>query len=425
MAPAQHAARGASSAERWMNCPGSLALSQGLSNESSVYAREGSCAHAIAETCLSNGKDATAYKGEIVADFPEIDVDQEMCDAIQTYLDTVRGELEAYAAEGYDDVEFDVEIKFDLSHIYPDMFGTCDAAIYFPRWKKLSVFDYKHGYVSVPVERNKQTMYYGVGALTGKHNRAVDEIELIIVQPNALGAPVKRWTCDVNDMLDFISDLTAAAKETDNPFAAFKAGPWCKYCPAGRVPGRCSTIENLVLEIALAEFDVAGSIQPTPVENLNPAQLQLAWENADIAMSWAKNIKSYCRQQAVEGNPPPGTKLVKGKSWRAWSADAEDTLNTLVDMGDLTVDLYDSKLKSPSKLEKALGKEKGKIRHLWIEGEGALSLVPDTDPRAAVNITAEQEFTGVDTTVYCDDWRTPVTSMEKPTCSTIQRLNRT
>lgn len=397
-APALHAARGASSAERWMNCPGSIALSAGMPNESSVYAREGSCAHTIAERALRSGKDADYYEGVIVEEYPEIAVNEDMCHAVQIYLDTVRETLEAYADAGFDDVEFDVEVKFDLSHIYPDMFGTCDAAIYMPSWKKLIVFDYKHGYVSVPVEKNKQTMYYGLGALTGKHNRAIEEIELVIVQPNSFGETVKRWNCDVMEMLDFMTDLEKAAKATDIAGAALVPGEWCKYCPAGAVPGRCKALENLIWETAVAEFDVDDTVRPKAPEDLTPEQLRVAWDNANIIESWAKNIKSFAHQQAIIGNAPLRTKLVNGKAWRKWADDAETTLNTMVDMGEITVDIYqDAKLKSPSQLEKSLKKEKGIIEHLWIKGTGSLSLVPDSDPRAAAKLTAEEEFSGIDT----------------------------
>ncbi len=394
-APAQHAARGASSAERWMACPGSIKLSEGMPNESSVYAREGSCAHLVASTALTDGNDANFYDGVVFKEYPEFEVDGEMTDAVQIYLDTIRAEIDAYTAAGHWDFELDVEVKFDLTHVYADMFGTCDAALYLPAWKKLIVFDYKHGYVGVPVEKNKQTMYYGLGALTGKHNRAIEHIQLVIVQPNSLGEAVKRWDCDVMEMLDFATDLKNAAAETDKKDAALNPGEWCKYCPASP---KCKALEAFVTEKAMAEFGVADDIVPTPAEVMTPSQLKLAWENASIIEAWAKNVKSYAHQQAIAGAVLPGLKLVNGKSYRRWKEGAEEALNTKVSMGELTVDLYEPpKLKTPAKLEKALGKDKDLIESLWEKGIGSLSLVPESDKRPAAKITAEDEFSGVGT----------------------------
>ena len=44
---AEHARLGASNAERWMKCPGSVRLNEGLPRKTSAYAAEGIAAHAI------------------------------------------------------------------------------------------------------------------------------------------------------------------------------------------------------------------------------------------------------------------------------------------------------------------------------------------------------------------------------------------
>src|SRR3546814_18193298 len=53
MSPTAHAVLGASSSHRWFHCPGSIRASEGMPNTSSVFAREGTAAHALAEPCLS------------------------------------------------------------------------------------------------------------------------------------------------------------------------------------------------------------------------------------------------------------------------------------------------------------------------------------------------------------------------------------
>ena len=103
MAPKKHANLGASKAERWMNCPGSVALEADLPNTSSEYAREGTAAHEVAEQCLLSGKDAIDFLDEIITvteteiiwgketQVPyEIEVTEEMCEAVQMFVSYVR-----------------------------------------------------------------------------------------------------------------------------------------------------------------------------------------------------------------------------------------------------------------------------------------------------------------------------------------------
>src|SRR5690606_26092408 len=61
-----HAELGASSAHRWMKCAGSIALSRGIPNVDSEYAREGTAAHELAEKCLRRDLDAEAFIGTTV-----------------------------------------------------------------------------------------------------------------------------------------------------------------------------------------------------------------------------------------------------------------------------------------------------------------------------------------------------------------------
>lgn len=393
----QHAILGASSSERWLNCAGSVGLSEGMPNESSVYAREGTVAHAIAEMCLTNEKDALDYLDHELEGYDDIEVDEEMCEAVQIYLDTVRALLAEYAACGYDDAELGIEVRFDLRHIYHDMFGTCDAVIYFPQWKKLIVFDYKHGYQNVAVEFNKQTMYYGIGALTGKHNRPVATVELVIVQPNSWqhsAGPVKRWECDPADLLDFIGDLIEGAKKTEDPNAPFAPGHWCRYCPAAPI---CRALEKLVENLVQAEFTIDGEIIVPQPKNMTQKDLKLAWENAGIIEGWIKSVKGYAHSQAIAGNLLPDTKLVAGRFRRRWRSEdrAREKLEQLQAIGYIAADvnIVEKKVISPAKVEAKLKKhEHTLIKDLWEPGQGGLSLVPITDSRPAAKVDAFDEF---------------------------------
>lgn len=368
-------------------------MSEGMDNTSSVYAREGSAAHEIGEMALRSGYDAIHYLNTKLEKYPEVKIDHTLCAAVQQYLDMVRWEIEKYELSGYDDFELGVEIRFDLTHIDADMFGTCDCIVYLPAWRRLLVIDYKHGWASVPVERNRQTMYYALGALTGKHNREVDHVELVIVQPRTgKSTAVKRWGCDVAEIFAFKDELLAAADQTRKPDAELRPGEWCKFCPAAAVCGVLTKrIEELVM---LKEDPIEGAVLPNP-EKIPFEKLKPIWEHASMIEAWVKNVKSYCHNQALAGNLLPGTKLVEGRSNRDWKDEAEamKSLQSMRTAGEIDGEIFISKLKSPAQIEDMLPKKsKGLIATLWAKGRGALTLVPADDARASAKVDAMKEF---------------------------------
>lgn len=394
--PVQHAAHAvlsASGAHRWTECPGSIRMSKDMPNESNVYARGGSAAHEIGEMALRSGKDAAHYIGITLEKYPDIKIDHTLCAAVQEYLDMVRWEIEKYELAGYDDWEMGVEIRFDLTHLDPDMFGTCDCVLYFPAWRRLLVIDYKHGWGVVPVERNKQTMYYALGAITGKHNREVEHVELVIVQPNTgRYTIVKRWGCGVSDIFAFKEELLIAADKTRQPNAELKPGEWCKFCPAAPI---CKALMQRVKELVmLKENPVEGAILPNP-DKIPFEQLKPIWEHASMIEAWVKNVKSYCHAQALQGNLLPGTKLVEGRANRDWKDETEamKSLQGLKAMGEIEGDIFITKIKSPAQIEDMLPKKaKGVIAALWSKGKGALTLVAATDERHSAKTDAMKEF---------------------------------
>ena len=140
--PEIHAKLAPSSSSRWMSCPGSIALEARCPEPpESDYAAEGTAAHALAELCLGAWVLADVYKGKVVEGY---EVTPDMIDAVNVYLDFIwstvsRAEIERKAKV------FNIEARFNLSHIHPDIFGTSDASVYDVDAKKLTVIDYKHG----------------------------------------------------------------------------------------------------------------------------------------------------------------------------------------------------------------------------------------------------------------------------------------
>ena len=174
-----HSSLGASSASRWLACPSSVALSEGIVEKESQFASEGTCAHEIADMALTNNKNAADYIGQ---EFEGHVVTKEMADYTQMYIDYVR--------EAGDGKEVSIEERVSLAFIDERMFGSNDAIIYEP-YGQLEVVDLKYGKgVEVLPENNKQLMYYALGAAQGGEYSSV---KMTIVQPR-VDNPIKSWT---------------------------------------------------------------------------------------------------------------------------------------------------------------------------------------------------------------------------------------
>ena len=148
-----HSPLGASSAERWMNCPGSVSLCKsvvGLAEPADPeYRKEGTAAHSAIAYCLSG---SCPEPWEVIGDkFDGVEVTTEMADAIQVFIDKANA-LSADAQATY--VE---EHLNDPDNKYA--YGTIDYGAVHPGL--LAILDFKYGIgVRVETHGNMQMLYY-------------------------------------------------------------------------------------------------------------------------------------------------------------------------------------------------------------------------------------------------------------------------
>lgn len=368
-----HSKIGASSMHRWAACPGSVRLSANIENKTSEYAEEGTLAHDIAAKILVD-------PGEKVV------ATDDMWENVKVYTEYVQ-EVVRKAGPG---AMLLVEKKFDLTKIYPGLFGTADAVVFEPMSKILHVIDLKYGQ-GIPVEvveageANVQLMYYGLGALieTGFPASAV---KLTIVQPRCphSDGPIRSHTVNALDLLDFAADLVMYAKKTEDPNAPLNPGDHCRFCPAA---GTCPAIHNKALAVATQEFSPAFSYDPEKLAKT------LAW--IPVLQAWCKSVTEFAYTEAMQGRTPPGHKLVAKRATRKWRDEtcANEFLQNNFKLSYEAIHETPS-LKSPAQIEKLLTKnDKGRLNEIVEAISSGSTLVPDTDKRQ--EISAKTEFTPI------------------------------
>lgn len=379
-----HARLAPSAAHRWMACPGSVRLSADIVEAPSAFAAEGTAAHMLAEKCMQTGFDAERFHGWTVntaAKDPKLAVQQgwpvndtttfridaEMVEGVQLYLDVVR-EIAAEAGE------WAIEQRLDMSGVVPGVFGTGDFIAYDEQARRVTICDLKFGKgVPVDVEGNVQLLTYVVGVAGRYHNRGVDEVELVIVQPRAphKDGPVRRWRTDAVTLFEHIVALQNAADASSSDEAPFNPGEACRFCKAA---GKCNALYERVMEITMND----PTVKPYRVWKEEQAEI-------DLVKTWAKRREEHAHTEALRGRMPEGAKLVGKRPIRKWK-DEGDAVTTLQLAGVSDDDIYATSVRSPAQIEKVLNKtEKGLLGDLVVKASSGTVLAPLDDPRPAVD----------------------------------------
>lgn len=372
---------------RWSVCPGSVKLSQGVEVPSSIYAEDGSDAHALAAYCFQRKVEPKSTVGHTIAYAERIfDVSQEMAEAVATYVD----ECEADAEPG--DVDL-TEHSFDLSAIHPGCFGTCDRVTWRSIEKLLIVRDFKYG-AGIPVSPvdNAQLKYYGLGALLTCGFPA-ERVRLQIVQPRCDHPEgiVRHWDISAIDLrMDFSIELKAFAQATEAPDAPLKPGDHCRFCPAAAM--KCPAIKARAQEVAKLEFS-AEPLAP----KYDPEQLKFALDSIPIMQAWIKNVHEFAYAEAEAGRFT-SYKLVDKRATRKWRDEEDACAEIRIALGTAP-DVYEPRaLLSPAKIEKLKGVKKGQFDHLTVKESSGFTLVPLDDPRPAAKLSAQEDFKAIEVT---------------------------
>ena len=386
-----HSKIGASTMKRWVACPGSVKLSEGVESRSSVFAEEGTKAHELGEKWLKEGETA-------IAGYPV-----DMVEHVSVYVDAVYDRFEGEPPEN-----LLVEQRFHLHELHSDLFGTSDAIVWQPGYERLSVIDLKYGAgVPVEVEDNPQLQYYALGALLANKQWKPREVEVVIVQPRCPHPddPVRAQVLQVVDLLDFAADLVEAVKRTEEASAAYlcadsgpleaqwqrmylHAGDHCRFCPAAAI---CPAQKNKAQQLAKQAF--------APGLPYDEQQLAETLEWLPVLEAWIKNTREFAYAEAEKGHDIPRHKLVE-KQPRAKFRDgvlAKLAVKLGVPESDLVEEaplkgITEVKAMAPGKNDK---ERLAFLSEFIVRESSGHTLVHESDKREAIKVDAKSAFTDV------------------------------
>lgn len=354
---AKHALLSASGSARWMACPGSVSACKNYEQSSSEAADEGTLAHEMAEHHLIKGTN------------PEND--GEMGDYVQVYLDLVR----SLPGEAF------IEQRVDFSEYAPEGFGTSDYISLDMANRTLYIADLKYGKgVKVSAQENTQLMLYALGAVEEfSYLCKIEKVSMIICQPRLDW--IDEYTLSVLELEQFgelVKQRAQLALDEDAP--RIPGDKQCLWCPHKAV---CPELFKLTQDTLMAEFD-----DLIPVNRLKDEQLRFVLDNSKLIISWLSAVEDLVKTRVETSNDFPGYKLVAGRSSREW-VNPEHAATIL--SGTYSEDqLFEKSFISPAKAEKLVGKKNlDEITPLITKKSGKPTLVPESDPRPSIMVSAE------------------------------------
>ncbi len=413
MPPTTHSPLGASSAYRWLMCPGSVALCEDIPSKSSKYAIEGTAAHQLGEECLIKKRSPFTYinGGTVTIEDDdgnqiEYEVTANMAEAVMSYLKPVTAQA---IALGIDIGPDNVECKFHLDWVDEDLWGTNDLSFALP-FDTLYTWDYKHGQ-GVPVDvqysepvtyfaggisdKNPQLMYYALGAVGPDNTHAVADVEIGIAQPRANhpDGPLRTCKVSIEELFAWRDEVLipgiAATRVKNAPLCA---GSHCKFCDAIGVCPEVGKKVAMSCGISAKEaFSGEALSFPNP-KDVTPAVRAKLYEFATLFESWLKQVKDDTHEQLKAGHDIPGLKLVAGRSSRKWNAPEDQVLGQLQKFVPVEDLMTEPALKSVAQAEKEL-KKVGAASEMegLVEVSRGTSVATEKDKRPAINMTGAAE----------------------------------
>lgn len=411
-----HAKLSASGADRWMLCPASVQAEEGLPDDSNIHAEQGTVAHELGDLCLKNEQDAIEYVGRWITvngvgiygrentdrcqlitpsenhrdEVWKVEIDEEMADNVQLYLDYVRSYLER-------DSILMPERRVSFAHVVKGGFGTSDAIMLHPQRKHMDIFDLKYGFIPVVAKGNRQGRCYGVGALA--EFDILYEFETVtihICQPRVEDRYTS-WELTVADLNEFAEEMRERSEFALSGKGTRVAGEkQCMWCKAR---DNCATRMALVEDVIGAGFDDLTQEGLPDAETLTPKNRANILNHKTFIEAFLRDVWDAEERTILGGGTVEGYKVVRGRTTRKLNDTGKKYLEH-----HLGVDAFKPKdhlgiTAAEAKLRKKAGINKAKLNEahekygLWDKKEGRLTMAKLSDSRDAVIIETFDDLT--------------------------------
>ncbi len=389
-----HAKLAASSSPKWLSCTGALALEAQIDqpDTGNEFSREGTAAHTVLEKSLKSGNEPVSYLGDLITVDKgkpyetEIEVTQEMIDAVELVIDYVR---RLTVKPGF------YEQRVDYSHVAPEGFGTSDITL--EVYSKIAIdtylntlyiVDFKYGLgVKVAAYMNEQLLLYALGALNTLDlifDREIERVVIVIAQPRLDN--IDEFEISIVDLLkwaetvkpkarqayDLYESVVTGAVKVINPkyFNPTKKG--CQWCQGRRLKkckayaktgyeGALDGFEDLTVEQQndLPAIEVSDNTIKDPAF-LDNADLAAIYNSMSMFASFTVDLDTEIASRIKGGQYVPGLKLIATQKPRTWRGDDDAAIKAMRTAGLVQVDYIKFSVISPTEAEKVLEKVKPK-----------------------------------------------------------------
>lgn len=371
--PDKHAFLSPSSSIRWYFCPPSAHLCEQYPDQGSIFAAEGTEAHALCEYLLKNSLGLPCVDPRSSMQF----YSPEMEEAAQGYMQYILEKVEAYKAAGISPSVY-VEQRLDLREYIPESMGTADCVII--AGDTAEIIDFKYGMHRVPAT-SMQLRIYALGAcevFSSLYEFA--RVRMCVYQPRLSSVDETEMT--VEELYAWArEELSVRARQAFDGVGEFACGEWCRLCRARR---NCRALADYQLEIARNEFRDPAVLSDEEIADV--------LSRVDGLIAWAEGVREYALGEALRGHAYPGFKVVSSRAYRRFTDDAE-VASRVTAAG---MDPWEKKLLGISAMEKMMGKKKFSemLSDLVSRPEGKPVLAPASDKRPEWK-PAEIEFAAI------------------------------
>lgn len=409
-----------SQSERFLNCPGSVALLERVpARIESEYAIEGTKAHEVLDVALKNGVRRAIDAHRDYSSLCMEDFGSDFYHSIQVTLNYIYGLLDDYPDA----------VLFTEAHVNPPLpsapgegAGYCDVAIYIPSIATLFVIDFKHGSgVSKAAKGNTQCLQYAGGFLFEDNPKidpaTVDKVVAVIVQPRAfhVEGTIREHELTPYEVYEYLDRLDEGVRECQKPNAALVPGEdQCRFCDARTM---CPAREAMGLQNAVSTtfkniYDVkAPGIPDVHMVDIERIAYIMQWK--PFLEKFLNDVEQHGRELMERGFNVTGFKLVETQARRKWYGDEnaiafklaalarkdvtevmEMKLISITDAERMVVEAFKSNVARGKKKQAAEDAKQLFAQLTLKQSSGTVTIAPVDDPRPAVN-RAATIFSGV------------------------------